>query len=307
LINATSGKLIRRLPGLPDIWEPLADIDRQAVFATNAEYDRLTRYDVRTGAATQTVKVQPEVFFHPMAVSADGRVLAIESESPDTVRNSRPPDLLLRDPTTLAIRSRITGPGFVTWRGWLNDDGSLLLASGFFDNRVDMWNTRTGQRRWRTDIGYSKGQAFALSPNGRTLVVGTFDGAVVLLDMGTGRVLARHTLRLSSQIWSADFSPDGSVVALGGSDGQVHVLTADTLHEVGQLPIRTGAVWAFAAYTRKGSVLAAVDERGQIVQWDSRPRSWVERACAVAARNLTDTEWDTYLPGAPHQRTCTAR
>jgi len=85
------------------------------------------------------------------------------------------------------------------------------------------------------------------------------------------------------------------------------VLTADTLHEVGQLPVRTGAVWAFAAYTRRGSVLAAVDERGQIVQWDSRPRSWVDRACAVAARNLTDSEWDTYLPGAPHQRTCTTR
>jgi DNA-binding SARP family transcriptional activator/WD40 repeat protein/energy-coupling factor transporter ATP-binding protein EcfA2 len=307
LIDAASGQLMRRLPPLRDVWEALADLDRHAVFGTNAEYDRLMRYDVRTGAATRATEVEPGVFFHPMAVSADGRVLAVESESPDTVRNKRPPDLILRDPMTLAIRSRITGPGYRTWRGWLNDDGSLLLASGFFDNRVDMWDTRTGQRRWRADIGYSKGQAFALSPNGRTLVVGTFDGAVVLLDIGTGRVLARHTLRLSSQIWSADFSPDGDVIALGGSDGQVHVLTADTLHEVGQLPIRTGAVWAFAAYTRRGSVLAAVDERGHIVQWDSRPRSWVDRACAVAARNLTDTEWDTYLPGAPHQRTCTTR
>jgi hypothetical protein len=97
------------------------------------------------------------------------------------------------------------------------------------------------------------------------------------------------------------------VIALGGSDGQIHLLTADTLHEVGQLPIRTGAVWAFAAYTRGGSVLSAVDERGLIVQWDSRPRSWVDRACAVAARDLTDMEWNTYLPGVSHQRTCTSR
>jgi WD40 repeat protein len=139
------------------------------------------------------------------------------------------------------------------------------------------------------------------------LAVGTFDGAVVLLDIGTGRVLARHTLRLSSQIWSADFSPDGGVIALGGSDGQVHLLTADTLHEIGQQPIRTGATWAFAAYTRDGSVLSAVDERGLIIQWDSRPQSWVARACAIAARDLTDTEWNTYLPGVSHQRTCTSR
>ena len=288
LINATSGKLIRRLPRLPDIWEALADIDRQAVFATNAQYDRLMRYDVRTGAATQTTAVQPEVFFHPLAVSADGRVLAVESESPDTAA-SRPPDLLLRDPTTLAIRSRITGPGFVTWRGWLNDDGSLLLASGFFDNRVDMWDTRTGQRRWRTDIGYSKGQAFALSPNGRTLVVGTFDGAVVLLDIGTGRVLARHTLRLSSQIWSADFSPDGGVVALGGSDGQIHVLTADTLHEIGQLPIRTGASGFRRLHPRRFG--AGRSGRTRPDRPVGQPAgSWVDRASAVAARDLTDTE-----------------
>jgi WD40 repeat protein len=306
LINATSGKLIRRLPRLPEVWEAIADIDRQAVFGTNAQYNRLMRYNVRTGAATRTTAVQPGVFFQPLAVSADGRVLAVGTESPDAARKPRR-DITLRDPTTLAIRSRITAPGFIVWRGWLNDDGSLLLASGLFDNHVDLWHTPTGQRRWRTDLGYSKGQAFALSPNGRTLAVGTFDGAVVMLDIGTGRVLARHTLRLSSQIWSADFSPDGGVIALGGSDGQVHLLTADTLHEIGQLPIRTGAVWAFAAYTRGGSVLSAVDERGLIVQWDSRPQSWVDRACAVAARDLTDTEWDTYLPGVPHQRTCTAR
>jgi hypothetical protein len=58
----------------------------------------------------------------------------------------------------------------------------------------------------RTGIGYPYGQAFALSPNGQRLLVGTIGGAVVLLDIATGRVLARHTLRLSSQIWSADFA-----------------------------------------------------------------------------------------------------
>jgi WD40 repeat protein len=126
----------------------------------------------------------------------------------------------------------------------------------------------------------------------------------VLLDIATGRVLARHSLRLSAQIWSADFAPDGGVVALGGNDGQIHLLTADTLREIGQLPIGTGATWAFAAYTADGSALSAVDERGRIVQWDARPQSWIHRACAIAARDLTRTEWDTYLPGVSPQHTC---
>jgi WD40 repeat protein len=118
-------------------------------------------------------------------------------------------------------------------------------------------------------------------------------------------VLARHTLRLSSQIWSADFTPDGRLVALGGDDGQVHILTADTLREIGQLPIGTAGTWAFVAYDASGSTLSAVDDRGHVVRWDARPQSWPHRACAVVgARDLTATEWDSYLPGVPRQNTC---
>jgi WD40 repeat protein len=169
---------------------------------------------------------------------------------------------------------------------------------------VELWDTRNGHRRWQVDIGHVDGQAFALSPNGRTLVIGTYSGAVVSVDLATGRVLARHTLRLSAQIGSVDFSPDGAVIAVGGDDGQVHLLTGGTLREIGQLPIGTGGTWALAAYTANGSALTAVDERGRIVQWDPRPASWLRRACSIAGRDLTAPEWNTYLPGVPYQRTC---
>ena len=304
LINVTSGRLISRPSPLPDVWNAVADLDRQAIFGTNSKFNAVTRYDLRTGAATQTTAVQPRLLNFPLAVSADGRVLAVETDSVDAHSRQHPREITLRDPATLAIRRRLTPLSFLAWQGWLNADGSLLLTTAQFDNHVDLWDTRTGQRRWQTDIGYPYGEAFALSPNGRTLVVGTLGGAVVLLDIATGRVLARHRLRLASQIWSADFSPDGGVVALGGSDGQVHLLT-NTLSEIGQLPIRTGATWAFAAYTGDGSVLSAVDERGHIVRWDARPQSWIDRACAIAARDLTPTEWDTYMQGVPYQHTCT--
>jgi hypothetical protein len=52
-----------------------------------------------------------------------------------------------------------------------------------------------------------------------------------------------------------------------------------------------------AAYSADGWVLSAVDERGRIVRWDTRPETWIRRACAVVARDLTPAEWDTYLPG----------
>ncbi len=284
---------------------PVADLDRQAMFGTTAQ-GALLRFNLRTGAMTQSSPLQPPLQNSAIAVSGDGRVLAVETLDVDAAGYPHPRDITVRDPTTLAIRRRLPPLDFPAWKTWLNADGSLLVATADLDNHVELWDTRTGQRRWKTDIAYPDGEAIALSPNGRTLVIGTFGGAVVLLDIATGQVLARHTLRLSTQIWSADFAPDGDVVALGGNDGQVHLLTADTLQEIGQLPIGTGASWAFASYNADGSVLSAVDERGHIVHWDARPQSWIHRACAVVGRDLTPDEWNTYLPGLPRTHTCTA-
>ena len=208
------------------------------------------------------------------------------------------------DPDTLAVRHRLPPLGFSPYIMWLNQDGSSLAATEIGGTHVELWDASTARRRWHTDIGLS-GTAIALSPNGRTLVVGAYNGAVVLLDATTGRVLTRHTLRLPSYIASAEFSPDGTVIALGGNDGQVHLLEANTLREIGQLPTGTGATWAFASYT-DDSTLSAVDERGHVVRWKTQPQSWINHACTIVGRDLTATEWDTYLPGTPHQRTCTA-
>jgi WD40 repeat protein len=309
LIDVASGQSISYTPPpIPPtvvIGEPAVDVDRQAVFISTIDDGTLVRYDLRTGAPTQTSPGHP-LLGSAVALSADGRVLTFDTVDADATGHPQPGDETVRDPTTLAIRAHLPPLALPVWNLWLNHDGSLLVATADLDNHVELWDTQTGHRRWQTDIGYPDGEAIALSPDGRTLVIGTFGGAVVSLDVATGRVLARNTLRLSTQIWSADFAPDGSVVALGGNDSRVHLLTADTLKEIGQLPTGTGATWAFAAYSADGSALSAVDERGHIVRWDSRPQSWIDRACAVVARDLTPDEWNTYLPGLPRTRTCTA-
>jgi WD40 repeat protein len=282
-----------------------ADPDRQAMFGTDAD-GALVRYDLLTATVTHTSPVPRPLELGAFALSGDGHVLAVETERLDPDGDLLSHDVTIRHAATLAVLKRL--PALAHWAlgMWLNAEGSLLVATADQDERVELWDTRSGQRRWSVGIGYRAGLAIAQPPDGRRLLIGTFDGGVVLLDLANGRVLARHTLPLSAQIWSADFAPNGGVVALGGNDGQVHLLTGDTLREIGKLPIGTGASWALAAYSSDGSVLSAVDERGRVVRWDTRPESWLRRACAVVARDLTPAEWDTYLPGVPHRSTCTA-
>ena len=37
---------------------------------------------------------------------------------------------------------------------------------------------------------------------------------------------------------------------------------------------------------------------------DVDPMPWPERACAIANRNLTEAEWEYYLPDRPYETTC---
>jgi hypothetical protein len=49
-------------------------------------------------------------------------------------------------------------------------------------------------------------------------------------------------------------------------------------------------------------VVASTDGRTWTV--DTRIDQWDDRACAIAARNLSVEEWEEYFPNVPYERTC---
>ena len=55
-----------------------------------------------------------------------------------------------------------------------------------------------------------------------------------------------------------------------------------------------------------GHTLAAAFQDGTVLLWDVDSASWLKRACAVAARRLTQQEWQEFLPGRPYQPSCGA-
>ena len=97
----------------------------------------------------------------------------------------------------------------------------MLLASGSWDNTVQLWDVQThtniatlheGRRRIVTSVSFS--------PDGTLLASGSTDDTVQLWDVQTHTNIATlggHTRNITS----VSFSPDGTILASGSDDGTV--------------------------------------------------------------------------------------
>src|SRR5882757_6060113 len=95
--------------------------------------------------------------------------------------------------------------------------GGQRMMTCSWDGSLRMWNLKSGEqigKDWRD--GESQLKAIALSPDGKQLASGSYDGAVGLWDIDRGKVTTKwtgHTQMVRSVGWNGD---GGRV--LSGSD-----------------------------------------------------------------------------------------
>ena len=127
------------------------------------------------------------------------------------------------------------------------------------------------------------------------------DDEIQLLDVATWA-------RLGTAPWDGRFgtfrlSPDGTQLASLEAN---EVVLLDGTSGARQAAIPVPAVTPEARITylpdSSGLLLTGVDGRTWTVS--TRPGSWVDRACAIAGRNLTRGEWNQYFPSRDYQVTC---
>lgn len=58
------------------------------------------------------------------------------------------------------------------------------------------------------------------------------------------------------------------------------------------------------AFSRDARILATGGEDNTVHLWNMHVPSWRHRLCDLAGRNLTQEEWDEFLPERPFQKTC---
>lgn len=132
----------------------------------------------------------------------------------------------------------------------------------------------------------------SVSPQGT--LFGTTAGSITRYDLATLQPLD-ELAGARGEINTLQFSDDGRLLLATSNDQSAALYDVDTGTRLGD-PIPTSAPLVYPAYLRPdGEALAVTDEDG-VVMWDLHPAHLERAACAMAGRNLTPTEWASYLP-----------
>lgn len=273
-----------------------------------------------------------------LAFSPDGQTIATSSQFVGALGDGQEQEgvalwnLQDRRPRLLPIdQKEPTGVVFTT-------DGRTLVSFSA-DGSIYFVDVASGrvQGRWSTG---EAGLAAAVSPDGRYLAVEQHDGSVVLWETSTRRRLG--TLggpSAASGGLSMRFSPDGNALAIANPDGVItlwdipsrrpqKVLSFSQAADIAfgtqtiaaATPNGTIVLWDIEsgqqlgvledagskevtiAFSPDGRTLASVRPGGSATLWKLDVSSWRREICAIARRDLTQTEWDQHIGTVSERR-----
>ncbi|RSM57827.1 hypothetical protein DMH03_26100 [Amycolatopsis sp. WAC 01376] len=196
--------------------------------------------------------------------------------------------------------------GAVTAIALSADGDSVAVASGDGVSAPPQisFATKSGEfRDIRTLTGHALPvTSLAFGPDGRSLASGSDDRTITVWTLADGT--RKSTLRgHTDMVLALAYSPDGATLTSGSQDGTLRLWDVATGLQIGR-PLESGAgyVWSLAPSADGASLVAA--NGSTVVEWPLSRGAWLDRACRLAGRVLTDDERNRYLPGETSLRPC---
>jgi serine/threonine protein kinase len=224
-------------------------------------------HDLRMALSTPAIASPPAV----------PRFTPLPTTQPPSATYSAPAGTLPSKPIPSTIRTSYTTPqprkclhtltGHSSWvvSIALSPDSQTLM-SGSLDDRIMIWNTKTGE--WLgTLTGHTKSvNALAFSPDGQTLISCSDDDSIKLWQVNSGRML-RSIAGHSRDVNSVAVSPDGQFFVSGSEDRTVNVWRLQTGELLRSYTDISGMVRS-VTISPNGQILASGGLDNQIKLWN---------------------------------------
>jgi DNA-binding SARP family transcriptional activator len=177
-------------------------------------------------------------------------------------------------------------------------DFVLVTYAGDEDWETALFNVATGRRE---AVGLAGQSRIAVSPDG-VLVAGDPSGALTEFDPDDLSPVASLPGSRGGPS-SLQFDNAGDLLVVTTGDQTVHLYDVETRTRLGELDAAAPDGMVEGWLKPDGTTIAVNDHTG-VFAWTLDPEELAERACTLAGRNMTRTEWATYMDGEPYRRTC---
>ena len=143
------------------------------------------------------------------------------------------------------------------------------------------------------------------SPDGASVALAGDTGEIITVDVSTGQE-KRRSSSLAAAVYWLDYSDDGDLLVSGAEDGGASLWASTTLDHLGTVyPPHSGEpVPASAQFIGDSHDVAIASFDGRVYRWETDVERALEFACQMAGRDLTEEEWEEFLPAQPFQSVC---
>ena len=135
--------------------------------------------------------------------------------------------------------------------------------------------------------------------SGKLAIGGT---GVVIFDPARKQV---ETLPQAVSVSDLGFAGEGELLSIAGRDGTVRLWDVERGVSAGLAWRGAGSSTGFSPQNDPSADSMWVSASGKLLEIPLTPELWITRACEVVGRDLTEAEWERFIPGGvPVQSAC---